>query len=61
MLFGRFEVRLVDNRLHGKAWGESIDVAKHQPAVEIKGATLTCLRVKRDQNGQWIAQCVVDV
>jgi len=61
MLFGRFEVKLDGHRLHATAWGENIDVARHQPAVEIKGATYTNLRVGQDQNGAWIAQCVVDV
>jgi tRNA nucleotidyltransferase (CCA-adding enzyme) len=61
MLFSRFEVRIEDNQLHGKAWGESIDQAKHQPAVEVKGATLTELAVRQRADGMWSAQCVVDV
>ncbi len=61
MLFGRFKVTLDGSRLHGTAWGEKIDAARHQPAVEVKGATYTALRVQRDQKGLWIAQCVVDV
>ena len=61
LLFGRFEVFLAGQRLEAQAWGEKIDVARHQPAVEVKGATLTCLRVGQDPGGAWIAQCVVDV
>lgn len=61
MLFGRFCVSLDDTRLQATAWGEPIDTARHQPGVEIKGATYTALRVARDDNGDWIAQCVVDV
>jgi tRNA nucleotidyltransferase (CCA-adding enzyme) len=61
LLFGRFEVRLAGRRLEGRAWGEKINVARHQPAVEVKGATLTCLRVGQDAGGDWVAQCVVDV
>lgn len=61
MLFSRFEVALEGDRLHAKAWGEAVDVAKHQPAVEVKGATFTELRVRQDPDGTWIAQCVVDV
>lgn len=61
MLFGRFDVTLDGSRLHGEAWGERIDVARHQPAVEVKGATYTALRVEQDQKGVWTAQCVVDV
>jgi len=61
MLFGRFQVRISGTRLHGRAWGEAVDVAKHQPAVEVKGATLTEMSVARDEIGNWVARCVVDV
>lgn len=61
MLFGRFTVRLQGNRLSGSAWGEPVDIARHQPAVEVKGATYTSLSVGQNTAGDWIAQCVVDV
>ena len=60
MLFSRFEVHLDGGRLEATAWGEPAEVARHHPAVEIKGATYTALRVARE-NGEWIAQTVVDV
>jgi SHS2 domain-containing protein len=61
MLLARFEVCIEDNKLRAKAWGEPIDVAKHEPAVEIKGATCTNLAVRQNDDGQWLAQCIVDV
>ena len=61
MLFGRFVVRIENGRLHGLAWGEPVDVARHEPAVEAKGATLTALQVAQRSDGTWVAQCVVDV
>lgn len=61
MLFSRFNVCFNDHSLHATAWGESVEVARHQPAVEVKGATYTELLVKQDGQGRWIAQCVVDV
>jgi tRNA nucleotidyltransferase (CCA-adding enzyme) len=61
MLFRRFNVRFNGHSLHAMAWGEPIEVARHQPAVEVKGATYTELSVKLDEQGQWVAQCVVDV
>jgi SHS2 domain-containing protein len=61
MLFGRFQVHIDGGRLRGSLWGQEVDVAKHYPAVEIKGATYTELQVKRGPDGAWIAQCVVDV
>ena len=61
MIFCRFAVRLEGHRLHGKAFGEEVDVARHEPAVEVKGATYTSLFVGLAPNGSWVAQCVVDV
>jgi tRNA nucleotidyltransferase (CCA-adding enzyme) len=61
MLFGRFDVTLTGGRLQATAWGEPVDVARHQPAVEVKGATYAALKVARGENGRWTAQCVVDV
>ena len=61
LLFGRFQVSIHDGHLSAKAFGEPIDSLKHQPAVEIKGATFTELRVCKQDDGSWLAQCVVDV
>ena len=61
MLFGRFEVHLEDNRLEAQAWGEALETARHRPAVEVKGATYTALKVAQQPDGGWLAQCVVDV
>ena len=61
MLFSRFEVQLEGKRLDAKLWGEALDVARHHPAVEVKGATYTALKVARQPDGGWLAQCVVDV
>jgi tRNA nucleotidyltransferase (CCA-adding enzyme) len=61
MLFGRYEVRIVDTRLTGTLSGEVVDVARHTPACEPKGATYTALRVAKDANGIWTAGCIIDV
>lgn len=61
MLFSRFDVNIDGNELNANAWGEPVDVARHQPTVEVKGATYTALEVRQLPNGRWIAQCVVDV
>ena len=61
MLFGRFEVHIVGHQLNATAWGETIDIARHELGVEVKGATCTNLKVARESSGQWRAQCVVDV
>ena len=61
MLFSRFAVEIDGERLRGRAWGEPVDVERHKPAVEVKGATYTSLRVAEEPNGMWVAQCVIDV
>lgn len=61
MLFSRFAARFNDHSLNATALGEPVEVARHHPAVEVKGATYTELSVKRDEQDRWIAQCVVDV
>ena len=61
MLFARFDVRIEDTGLQAKLWGEPVDVARHAPACEPKGATYTALRVAQGDDGSWSAACVVDV
>ena len=60
MLFAAFEAETDGHALTGICRGEPVDRARHRPAVEVKGATQTALRVETI-DGAWIAQCVVDV
>lgn len=61
MLFARFAVRIDGTRLEGELWGEPVDVTRHTPACEPKGATYTALKVAADDRGLWSASCIVDV
>jgi len=61
LLFGRFEVDIQDTKLQAAAWGEPVDIERHRPAVEVKGATYTELEVSELPEGGWRVQCVVDV
>ena len=62
LLFGRYEVAIGEGALEGVALGEPVDRGRHRPAVEVKGATLTELKVAPSPaDGRWVAQCVVDV
>jgi SHS2 domain-containing protein len=61
MLFSRFAVQIEDTRLNGILWGEPVDVERHAPACEPKGATYTALKVAAGSNGIWSAACIVDV
>jgi SHS2 domain-containing protein len=60
VLFARHEVKVQGGSLVARAFGEPVEVVRHRPAVEVKGATWTGLRVARE-GGTWIAECVVDV
>ena len=61
MLFRRFLVRIDGVRLAATLWGEPVDVERHAPACEPKGATYTALKVFEDSDRRWSAACVVDV
>ena len=61
MVFARYEVKLRGLLLDGQLWGETIDPIRHQPKVEVKGATMTELKVNKMKAGNWITQCVLDV
>ncbi|HMN64957.1 MAG: archease [Burkholderiaceae bacterium] len=61
MLFGRFRVQIDGTHLKAQALGEPASVRRHRPAVEVKGATYTSLRVAQAGDGGWLAQTVVDV
>ncbi len=61
MLFARFSVRIDGTKLEGTLWGEPVDVERHAPACEPKGATYTALKVAKNAEGVWSAACIVDV
>lgn len=59
-LFSRAAVQIEDDKLNADLYGERMNKHKHDLAVEVKGATMTELKVVFE-NGQWVAQCIVDV
>jgi SHS2 domain-containing protein len=61
MLFSRFDIHITGTNLRATAWGEAVDRMRHQPAVEVKGATYTELSVTMINANEWLAQCVIDV
>ena len=60
MVFSKFNVKIEETSLTGAAWGETLDRQRHEPNVEIKGATYHMLKVM-ETDGRFVAQCVVDV
>ena len=61
VLFAEFDIELQGSTLSASARGETVKPDHHRPVVEPKGATLTELAVERLPDGQWMAQCVIDV
>jgi SHS2 domain-containing protein len=69
MVFVKFEVRIEDGPedgddakvLHGKAFGDAFDPEVHDVRTEVKAATYSQLKVGRDADGRFVAQCIVDV
>jgi SHS2 domain-containing protein len=60
IVFSKFVVEMEETKLTGVARGETLDRERHEPRVEVKGATYYLLSVK-EQDGIYTAQCVVDV
>ncbi len=60
MVFSKFEVKIEGAALKGSAWGEKLDPGRHEPNVEVKGATYHLLQIT-EEHGRYTAQCVVDV
>ncbi len=60
LIFCDFEISVQDLSIKGKAMGEHLDLRRHEPGVEVKGATFTMAKVEKTGSG-WMAQCVVDV
>ena len=54
-------MRIEGDVLNGRALGEKISVSRHKPAAEVKGVTLSELEVAQSLDGNWHAQCIVDV
>lgn len=61
MVFGKYRLTEKKDFLQGWAWGEPVDEEAHDPAVEIKGATMTSLSLQRTDQGTYVAECIVDV
>lgn len=61
MVFSEFEIGMLkENRLHGSASGEVLDLGRHFLRGEVKGATYSMLSVECVDD-MFVAKCVVDV
>jgi SHS2 domain-containing protein len=60
LVFGRFEVQVGEDGLHGKAWGEPLDRRRHELGHEVKAITYHALKVEKTKDG-WLAEVIVDI
>src|SRR5436190_4781682 len=58
LLFSRFEARVSDSGLEGRAWGEPLDRSRHELAHEVKAITYHGLKVEQTPDG-WLAEVIV--
>jgi SHS2 domain-containing protein len=60
LLLSRFEVRVHEGGLEGRAWGEPLDRGRHELGHEVKAITYhgLCLR---PEDGGWLAEVIVDI
>jgi tRNA nucleotidyltransferase (CCA-adding enzyme) len=61
MLFSKFDVAIKDHQLLARVWGDTLNIEKHRPVVEVKAATYADLKVAQNADGSWLAQCIIDV
>lgn len=59
LVFCAFKLRKLGERWQGEAWGMPWKPGSDR-GTEVKGATLTMLKVEEKPDG-WVARCVVDV
>jgi SHS2 domain-containing protein len=60
IVFAMFQVEVQNQRLHGKAWGEPLDRARHHLLNEVKAITYHGLRLEQAKDG-WLAEVIVDI
>jgi SHS2 domain-containing protein len=61
ILFNRFEITTItDTALRAKAYGEKINLAKHELKTQVKAATYHMLKIEQNEDG-WKAQVIFDV
>ena len=61
MLFSRFEITVItDTEVKAKAFGEKINLKKHELKTQVKATTYHMLKIEQNELG-WTAQVIFDV
>lgn len=60
MVFSKFKVKIKEKKLEGEAYGERMDIKRHNVKIEVKAATYSELFIKNEKD-KFICQVVLDV
>jgi len=60
LLLCRFEVNVDESGVAARAWGETFDPPRHEPAHEVKAITYHDLVARKTPDG-WLAEVIVDI
>ena len=60
LLFSKFSVKIVGNKLTAQCFGEKISLKKHELNVDAKAITMHQFSVKKTKGG-WKARVIVDI
>jgi len=62
MIFKKFKItKLTNKKLEAELTGEELKPEKHHTKTQVKAATYSQLKVYKDEKGNWVSQCIVDV
>jgi SHS2 domain-containing protein len=61
LLFCRFDVEIGEQGLRATCWGEPVDISRHKMDHEVKAITYHGLRVQEQDDGNWLAEVIVDI
>ena len=60
LIFSKFKVKIMDNKLKAVCYGEKINPKEHECKVDAKAVTLHKYEVKKVKN-KWISRIIIDI
>lgn len=61
LLFCEFDVRAGPSELNATCRGESMDIPRHDMDHEVKAITYHGLKLEQNNDGEWLAEVIVDI
>jgi SHS2 domain-containing protein len=62
LIFSKISVEIIENgtKLRARCWGESFDLTRHEPKIDVKAVTYSIMEVKKERN-HWSIRTVFDI